>query len=168
MKIPTLNEIVRDELNIVIHTPTIEDAKKLLSSMPLSDPKDTNELPYTGWLGYWNFYMENTCYRIEKGIITMYCEIDYYIEQGYNIYKITDLGKEDTYTITIEKYVIPKCSCGFKLGEYLEDGYVEIFKNPYEEITDTNSVHFSWILSQFLYNATPIAITAAMADATNK
>jgi hypothetical protein len=134
MKIPTLNEIVRDKLNIVIHTLTIEDVKELLKTVPFDV---TTVCDYNFWLDCWDIYKENTCYRIEKGIITVYCDTDYYIEQGYNIYKMTDLGEEDAYTITIEKYNIPKCSCGFKLGEYLEDGYVEIFKNPYEEITDT-------------------------------
>lgn len=137
MRIPTLDEIVRDKPNVVIHTPTIEDAKKLLSSVPLRDPKDTNEFPYIGWLGYWGVYMENTCYRIRDGVVDGYSDLDFYKSQGTIVYEMIDLGKEDAYTITIEKYVIPKCSCGFKLGEYLEDGYVEIFKNPYEEITDT-------------------------------
>ena len=137
MRIPTLDEIVKDKLNVVIHTPTIEDAKKLLSSVPLRYPKDVYEIPYEGWLGYWNFYKENTCYHIREGVMDGYCEGNFYKSQGYTIYEIIDLGKEDAYTITIEKYIIPKCSCGFKLGEYLEDGYVEIFKNPYEEITDT-------------------------------
>ena len=137
MKIPTLKEIVKEELNIVIHTSTIEDAEKLLSSVPQRDPKDVNKPPYEGWLSYWYFYKENTCYHIREGVVDGYCEADFYKSNGTIVYEITDLGKEDVQTITIEKYIVPECSCGFKLGEYLEDGYVEIFKNPYEEITDT-------------------------------
>ena len=44
--------------------------------------------------------------------------------------------KDIPYTIVVERYVIPKCKCGFKLGKYVEDGYVEVFENPYEEIID--------------------------------
>lgn len=46
--------------------------------------------------------------------------------------------KDFAYTITVEPYIIPKCRCGFKLGEYVEDGYVEVFENMYEEIKPNN------------------------------
>ena len=36
--------------------------------------------------------------------------------------------------IIIDKYVVPKCICGFDLGEQRNDGYVEIYENIYEDI----------------------------------
>ena len=91
MRIPTLVEIVRDKQNVVIHTPTIEDAEKLLSSVPLRDPKDVNKPPYEGWLSYWNFYKENTCYHIREGVVDGYCEADFYKSEGYTIYDYKDI-----------------------------------------------------------------------------
>lgn len=44
--------------------------------------------------------------------------------------------KDIPYTIIIERWVVPNCKCGFYLGEQRNDGYVEVFENPYEEIVE--------------------------------
>ena len=44
--------------------------------------------------------------------------------------------KDIAYTVIIERYIIPTCKCGFDLGIQRNDGYVEVFENPYEEIVE--------------------------------
>lgn len=44
--------------------------------------------------------------------------------------------KDLKYSISIRKYEVPKCRCGFRLGTELGDGYIEIFENIYEEIAE--------------------------------
>lgn len=42
--------------------------------------------------------------------------------------------KDRAYTVIIERWIVPRCKCGFDLGEQRNDGYIEIYENIYEEI----------------------------------
>lgn len=93
-KIPTLSDIVSKKLTCVIHTPSKEDAKRVVGKILSSNSYTTGD----EWLEYWDRYKENTCYYIVDGTINSYSEkryfennSDYEKEIPYTIYKFSDL-----------------------------------------------------------------------------
>lgn len=84
--IPTFDDIRSDSLDCVIHTKTIEEARKLgdylRSSMFLK--------PET----YWDSYSHNTAFSIRNGVISGYAYVDFYLENKADygeIYEFKDI-----------------------------------------------------------------------------
>lgn len=93
-KIPTLEEITQKGLTCVIHTPSKEDAKRVVGKIFSSDSYTTGD----EWLEYWNRYERDTCYYIVDGKIDSYGEKRYFENNSdyvtgipYIIYEFSDL-----------------------------------------------------------------------------
>ena len=84
--IPTFDDIRSDSLDCVIHTETIEEAKKLGDCL-CSSMYQNSEV-------YWDIYSRNTAFSIRNGVISGYACVDFYLENKADygeIYEFKDI-----------------------------------------------------------------------------
>lgn len=102
LHIPTLAEIREKELTCVIHTETREEAE-FLEHCLVSRLFNSTEL-------YWNkCHQKNTAFSITEGVITGYCDIQFYEnnkDRYGTIYKLKDLSQKTTNSFNIEGMTI--------------------------------------------------------------
>lgn len=111
--IPTIQEIIDKKLTCVIHTPTKEQAKKLLGKFT------TDEDWYRKALILWDSYKEDTCYSIKDGKYYAYQSKRYYEADPdvFTIYEFEDVFRDinsnSTQSIipTIEEIINNKIDC---------------------------------------------------------
>lgn len=93
MKLKEINDAV-------VHCGTKEEAEQLINS--LNEGLGTKE----NWIAYWDIYEEETCYRIEGGVVKGYDDFGYYKRNRYTITEFSDLIEpEEKPVLTAEEAI---------------------------------------------------------------
>ena len=79
---------------IKVHTPTEEQAKKLLKALDERGYEWASETKLTIETWY-AMYKENTCYHFELNKKVWYCSLDFYQKEGYKIVEFSDIDFTD-------------------------------------------------------------------------